>query len=134
MTDQPDRPPRGGDKSLVQALFFQRFFWDDECIVAQANPLLEDGLIIGIFSIAVVRQHPRTVFAVLSHVLLQCWVCRVLGLVRIVTVVRDNVAVFPFTGVRSALMTPTLGRFIDRHIIIAVGLLLFKCVHHVYII
>ena len=43
--------PRGANKPLVEALLFQVFFRDDECIVIQTILLFEERMISGVFGI-----------------------------------------------------------------------------------
>ena len=66
--------PRGGNKSVVEVLLFQLFFWDDVCIAVRTVLLSRDRFISFVFGIAVIGQWSRTVFVVSLLVLLHHWV------------------------------------------------------------
>ena len=133
--------PHSGDKSLLEAFLFHLFFRDDECIITQTDLLFGDWLVTCVFGIVVVRQRPRNVFAASLFVLLHgwgYWVFIVLGVFWGVISSCVGIAIFTMAWFRAVPLSSVL-RLLLRWLILnwvlfVVAIVIFRCIHHVYVI
>ena len=124
----------------MEVLLIQVPFRDDVCIVVRTVFLFEERLMSFILGVAVIGQRLRTMFAVRWFILLCRWVHVVVvssGVDRGIIFSCAVIAVFAEAGFGAA-PTPSLWLLLEgailRCILPFLIIVLFGCIHHIYIV